>query len=477
MRKSLSISPIIQLIVGFIVMSGLVDRALAETPVLAELLNEIQTIHQSSGMASAYVVLVDHDKVLVNQGFGIRWWGDTRAISEQDYYRLGSISKAFAGLALLKAEEQGCFKLTDHVQRITSNPLFSNRWESTHPTTVAMLMEHTAGWHDMSGFEFKFNVPVNLSEALALRPRSRTAQWPPGLHYEYSNSGPGLAGWVLEETCDVDFDEYIRRAVFEPLDMYSATMNRTAEVDRYLVGGYNTNPREHIRYWNFLFRPSGAMNVRPVEMANFLRLLLNRGRHEGIQLFSPDQINRMETPTTTLAAKNGITHGYGLGIRASVKNGHVIHGHGGDADGYLTRFSYSKESGRGFFAVITQFDHQPLRQIRSLLENWLVEGLPDITPPEAVSLAGEKRESLLGTYQRASTRFAQPGWRNQALTVSLRNDKLGYQRQGRRWRELIPVDTGHFRHRTDPVATTALLCDRQACYLQGTMGNWVKSLQ
>ncbi len=453
------------------------DKLLPErsvAPELNQIVRQIDIIRERYGMASAYVLMVDQNDVLVHQGLGIRAWDDPRPVTDQDYYRLGSISKAFTGLALLKAQEQGCLKLTDQVRQLTPDALYTNRWEATHPLTMAMLMEHTAGWHDMSWFEFKYNDPVSLTDGLKLRPDSRIAQWPPGTQHIYSNTGPGVAGWVLEQVCNADFDRYIEQHVFQPLNMASATMNRTPAVAKDIVGGYNTDPKEPIRYWNFLFRPAGSMNVRPIEMTRFLQMLLNRGKHKGKPIFSAAQIDRMETPTTSIAARTGMDYGYGLGIYSSIKDGHVIYGHGGDADGYLTRFSYSKESGRAFFVVITMFDHQPLRQMREVLESWLVEGLAKPPPPTRFQLSDQQRQTITGTYQRSSIRFPREGWEKNTLVVLQRNKKLEYRNVRGRWRELIPVSAQHFRHQGDPVATVAIVEGVEGVYLQGDIGNWEK---
>ncbi len=434
----------------------------------------IADIRSQSGMASAYLLMVDKHQILLHKGFGIRAWDDPRPITDQDYYRLGSISKAFTGLALLKAEQQGCLKLTDPVRKLAPEALYTNRWEQTHPLTVAMLMEHTAGWFDMSWFEFKYNEPLSLTQGLKLRPDSRVAQWPPGLHYSYSNSGPGMAGWVLEQACKVDFDRYIQNNVFAPLDMSSATMNRTAEVAQDLVGGYNSNPKEPIRYWNFLFRPSGSMNVRPIQMTHFLQLMLNRGMHNGKQVFSDAQIERMETPTTTARARAGMQHGYGLGIRASLKNGHTIYGHGGDADGYLTRFSYSKDSGRAFFVVITMFDNRPLNKMRAVLEDWLVEDLPKPSPPVRVVLSKKRIDEIVGQYRLASVRFPQGNWQQKILTLRWENSWLEYQTGSGNWRKLVPVTDQMFRFINQPTATVGIVTENNKTYFQYDNRNWEK---
>jgi len=437
-----------------------------------DIVARLDAIREQSGMASAYVLMVDRERVLVHQGLGVRSWDDPRPVTDRDYYRLGSISKAFTGLALLRAEEQGCLRLDDTVRKHAAQLPYINPWQQ--PITLAMLMEHTAGWFDMSWKEFKYNEPVSLERAFRVNPVSRISQWPPGRHQSYSSSGPGVAAWVLEQACDVDFEAFIAQQVFAPLQMPSATFQRSEEVSEHLVGGYNTDPKEPIRYWNFLYRPAGAMNVRPVEMANFLHLLLNRGTLQGKQVFTPAQMARMHTPTTTLAARDGMQYGYGLGIYADIRDGHVIYGHGGDADGYLTRFAYSPESGRGFFVVITMFDHAPLGKMRKLLENWLVADLP---PAEAPAYTADPQDlyPLTGYYRPLTTRFNRPGWQDRRMRVRLSAARLQYQLDDwspQRWRTLLPVATNQYRHFDEPVATVWFGAHEGNIVFQGEEGNW-----
>lgn len=445
-----------------------------DEPELARIAAEIDAIREKHGMASAYVVLVDRDKTLLSKGMGIRSWEDTRAVDDESYYRIGSVTKAFTGLAMLKAEEQGCLSLTDPVAPLAAPYLYKSRWDDTHPQTVAMFMEHTAGIHEMSREEFDFNDVVSLDDALRVKPESRNTVWQPGSHSEYSNSGPGVAGWLLQKTCGKDFDHFIEEHVFGPLDMRSGTLNRTVEVSKTLVGGYNTDPKEPIRYWNFIFRPAGAANVKPVEMGNFLRMLLNRGVHDGNVIFTPQQIERMETPTTTIAARAGLDYGYGLGIYAENKRGHVFFGHGGDADGYLSRFSYSKESGKGFFVVITMFDFKPMREMRNVLEAWMLQGLSEHTLPERHELSEQQILRITGTYNRATVRFPRADWQRETLIVSRRGQRIGYTCRNDDWCELVPVTDELFRGLKEPVATKAIVATDGKIILQGAMGNWSK---
>jgi len=459
----------------------LIETAPASASDISEIVADIAAIRSDSGMASAWLVMVEGETTLIDQGFGIRSWDDPRPVSDSDYYRLGSISKAFTGLALLKAEESGCLRLDALVDELVTTPQLTNPWAGSRPVTLAMLMEQTSGWHDMSWFEFKYNEPVTLESALALRPDSRISLWPPGLHHSYNSSGPGMAAWVLEQACDRDFEQFAREQVFEPMGMSSATYRKTDAVRHRLVGGYDRDPKQAIRYWNFLYRPSGALNLQAGEMAGFLKTMIQRGRLNGNALFSVAQIERMERPTTTLAARAGMRHGYGLGVYSAIEDGRRYFAHGGDADGYLTRFGYSPESGRGFFIVITMFDHGRLRQMRQLLERWVIAPVPRTNAPTDLPTyhpSGRDLQRLVGQYRRATTRFPRDGWNSESMQIRRRDSRLEYRigdsGHGHGWKPLIPIGPELFRRPSDPLATVFIGESDGRIHVSGEIGNWVR---
>ena len=49
------------------------------------------------------------------------------------------------------------------------------------------------------------------------------------------------------------------------------------------------------------------------------------------------------------------SYGYGLGNYHSIHAGFVFHGHGGDADGYLSNYGYNLDTGLVYFIVINAF--------------------------------------------------------------------------------------------------------------------------
>lgn len=115
---------------------------------------------------------------------------------------------------------------------------------------------------------------------------------------------------------------------------------------------YHSDGKTPDPYWNILQRPAGAINASAQDMAAYAQFYLNRGAVGGTQIVPAASIDRMETPTRTWAAQEGLKAGYGLGNYTSVHDGFVYHGHNGGVNGGLTEMAYLPEYGVGYFYSI-----------------------------------------------------------------------------------------------------------------------------
>lgn len=448
---------------------------LQAAPAATALAESIDRLRQSQGIAAAALVMVDRDRVLLSQAFGVEDRRTGKPVNAETRFRIGSITKTFTSLALMRAQSRGLLRLDRPIAEFAPDASYRNPSEPTHPLTLEHLLEHTAGWPDMSGAEFDSADPLSLSRALALRPASRLSLWPPGLHHEYSNSGAGLASWVLESVSGRSFEDFARDEVFAPLGMRTASLTPDAQTLAHLAQGYDRDGRTPIPYWHILYRAAGGLNLAPRDMAPLLHLLLRRGRIEERSLLSIAEIARMERPRTTVAARAGLEFGYGLGIRHYLHRGQSLFGHGGDADGYLAEFRYSLASGRAYFVVITAFKHAALEQMQELLDDWLVAELPPAVAPAVIKLDPDQARLLPGEYFAASVRFPQPGREQRRLSIALSEGQALVRADGEAGGALLRVQGALFRRPWESLASHALVIEADgAVVLQGALGNWRK---
>ena len=134
-------------------------------------------------------------------------------VSENTFFRAASVSKFATGLALMKLKEQGL----DIDEDVHDFLPFSLRHPKAPGTsiTLRMLMTHTAGICDSSAY----NTGIAKGKALSAFLGESFAEHLPGVQWEYSNLGAGIAGLVAEGATGMDFETFMQRTLFSPLNV------------------------------------------------------------------------------------------------------------------------------------------------------------------------------------------------------------------------------------------------------------------
>lgn len=426
---------------------------------LAAQLHELQIANQVPALGLA---LFDAGRPVLVRGFG--------TADAHTPFRWGSISKSFTALGVLQLSEQGRLNLNAPLRDYIETGAYVNPWAPAQPVRLIHLLELSAGLGDLSGAEFNDNTPYPLSRALARNADGRIVRWPPGLQHSYTNVAAGLSAAVIEAVSGRVFEEFMADCVLQPLGMRTASFLPLSG----LPGGFKADGKSEIAYWEMTFRAFGALNAPVAEMSRFLQLLLNDGKLDSKLVFRPETIERMFTPASTLGARGGLRIGYGAGAYGWVRNGHLFWGHGGDADGYRSRYAIQRGSGRGYLIVINTDNPRLLRQLQEHIEVELTRDLPASKPPAIIQ--ARDLAAYTGEYYPASSRSGGARWRagdaGRASITRVENSLVF--RRGKRQTRLFPVAPGQFRRAEDPAVSVVFVRDETAAwYMQGELGNFV----
>lgn len=372
----------------------------AEAPpqTLDELKTAIEKIRTETNTPAVGIALVTKDGPLWIAGLGEADIEQRTPADENTLFRIGSVSKMFAALAVLKLQEEGKLSLDDKVRDLVPEIQFENPWEETHPIKVAHLLEHTTGWDDIHIAEYAYSAPDSMStkKGLDYHPDSRKSRWIPGTRHAYCNAGAAVVAYIVEKITGKKYEDYIQEAFFRPMDMQSTSYFQT---DLYQQKGatlYTNNKPEN--YWHIIYRAAGSINSSPKDMANFVQFLLLRGTTSNQQLVSSTAIDRMETPETTLGNVSGIQSGYGL---ANYTSGHkdfhvAFRGHNGGVFGGLTELSYNKELETGYVFMINAGNWPAFDKISKTIRSYLLKD-HKVNKPQPIQLP-EKFKVLDGYY-------------------------------------------------------------------------------
>jgi CubicO group peptidase (beta-lactamase class C family) len=428
------------------------SAAAAEGPPrnLDELRARVARVLLRERVPGAGIALVDGDHVLWAGGVGLADRERGKPVTADTLFRVGSITKSFISLALVKLAEQGRIDLRARVSDVAPEIAIGNRWDAEQPITVAHLLEHTAGFDDMRPNEAHAPLSAEgmpLVQVLARNPGSRVARWRPGSRFSYANPGYTVAGYLIEKVTGESYERVLERDLLAPLGMTGAALRLAPEVDARLARGYDDGDGP-VAYRTLYHRPAGNLMASPRELAALVQLCLARGRFGGAAVISPGGMARIERSETARLDSGDAS--YGLGNSGLVYERAPIRGHNGYIEGFVSSYGYLPEQGVGYVLLLNSTRSASARlEIRHLLVEYLLAGAPVVPPPRAVVPEDELRR-WVGTYHGAAPRhqrFAFLDRVDPGLELLLEAGRL-YVRQvpdvGQQL-ELVPLGRDRFR--------------------------------
>ena len=170
----------------------------------------------SQSFTGAVLVAIDGKPVLRRAvGEANREWHIANTVDTR--FRIGSATKTFTAVAVLRLVDEGKIALDDPVAKYVPN--LPQAWTGV---TIRMLLSHTSGVPDyVSAPTFKDREArlVQTPQGLLALVRERPLVFAPGTGWRYSNTGFVLLGAVIEKVSGRSYADHLREEFFEPLDM------------------------------------------------------------------------------------------------------------------------------------------------------------------------------------------------------------------------------------------------------------------
>ena len=305
---------------------------------------------------------------------------------------------------------------------------------------------------------------MSLREGLDYEHKSRVSRWRPGTRMSYCNSGPPVAAYIVEKITGQRFEDYVTQNFFLPMGVSTPLHTSSGHLPQ-LTTLYHGDGKTPYPYWNIIERPAGAINASAKDMAAYVQFYLNRGAVGGVQVMPAAAIDRMEMPTRTWEAQQGLKAGYGLSNYTSIHDGFVYHGHNGGVNGGLTEMSYMPEYGLGYFYSINSGNGDAFGKIGDAIRAYITRGLARPPVPAAAGLPANAQE-YAGWYEPASPRIQFMQFMARLLglqMISFKDGKLVQTSLGVLNQPVaVPVSGEQFRYlpkkdAAEPVATVMLL--------------------
>lgn len=159
-------------------------------------------------------------------------------LTSASVYRIASMTKSFAALAILKLRDDGKLRLDDPVSKYI--PELNNvvpLTDDSPPITIKNLVTHTAGFPEDNPWADR-QLERTDKELTDFIKNNVSLSNIPGLIYEYSNLGFAMIGTIITRVSGIHYEKYIRDNIFTPLGMNDTYWEYTDVPAARLVNGY-----------------------------------------------------------------------------------------------------------------------------------------------------------------------------------------------------------------------------------------------
>ncbi|MET0864167.1 MAG: serine hydrolase domain-containing protein [Nakamurella sp.] len=289
----------------------------------------------------AVVLVARHGKVCYFKAFGNA--DDDVPMQTDSIFRLASMSKVVAAVAVMQLFEQGLIALHDPIS--THLPEFGDPkvaivkdWQVTQLVTAKReitahdLLTMTAGmtntwWYRMfepsvygvvpqlykdAGLTDDLNTPPTTLEKNMKILAGLPLIAHPGEMFDYSNNSVDTLCRLVEVVSGQSFDEYLQDHIFTPLNMNETwffppkdQLHRVAAVywagrkekqtEGSPLGLGNMSPEYTFSPDQTYFSGAGGLHGTTADYFRFAQMLLNKGELDGVRVLSPSSVELMTT--------------------------------------------------------------------------------------------------------------------------------------------------------------------------------------
>ncbi|MCB2192684.1 MAG: serine hydrolase [Deltaproteobacteria bacterium] len=259
---------------------------------------------QAFGVPGMSLAVVAGDKLVYLGGLGTTALGGGRPVDGDTVFQIGSTSKAFTAAMVAMMADGKKLSWEDRVIEHLPSFLMQDPWVTREFLIKDLMAQHTglaphAG--ELQAF-FGFNRGQMIASLAHMSPISsfRSA-------FAYQNIPFLAAAEIVGRHSGMDYGEFLQKRIWQPLGMSRTSLPKSG-----LATGDNVT-RLHRREngktvmlsrdwpykdWIYEFGPAGGINSTARDMAQWLRLHINRGQVDGKRLISQKNMDFIHTPAT-----------------------------------------------------------------------------------------------------------------------------------------------------------------------------------
>lgn len=325
--------------VCFVIAVSVSSIAFSQTNVREKLSNYLDSLSVHHKIMGSFA-FADHNQTSFIKVVGLSDVEKKQKANVNTQYRIGSISKTFTAVLVMKAVEEKKLAVGSKLSQ------FYPEIPDADKITIENLLQHRSGIHNFTDEEeyMHYYTQMKTEKELIDIIKNYKSDFSPGTKFEYSNSNYVLLGFILEKVYRKSYAQLIKDKITKPLKLTLTEVGDKIDSDKnqaksygYTNGKYNLSPETDMSI------PLGAGNIisTPMELLKFI-LGLENGK-----LITKQSLDKMRN----------FSDNYGYGLVKVPFNEYSGYGHTGGIDKFRSFLYYFPELKVAVSSVTNQSDY------------------------------------------------------------------------------------------------------------------------
>lgn len=325
------------------------------------------------------VALSKDGQLIYKRSVGYSDYENRIKANENSKYRIGSISKTFTAVLIMKGVEDKKINLNQTID------LYFPTIKNADHITIEQLLYHSSGINSFTDEDdyLTWNAhPKTVNEMIAII-TSAKPNFEPGSKTEYSNSNYYLLSIILEKEYKKSYGELIDDFIAKPIALSNTFLGSKIDPAKNQCKSYVYNGDWVASSETDMSIPLGAGSIvsTPLDLNKFSYALFHG------KLLKPESLSKMKE----------IKNNYGMGLIQMPFDQNIGYGHTGGIDEFSSAFSYF-ESGDICLAMVSNGTNYNNNEIAINLLN-AVFGLPyEIPEFSSYQVLSTDLDQYIGVY-------------------------------------------------------------------------------
>ncbi|MFZ5987761.1 MAG: cyclic peptide export ABC transporter [Bacillota bacterium] len=220
------------------------------------------------------VVVMKDGKILLQKGYGFADINTKRPVTADTLFELGSTSKAFTALGILKLKKEGHISLDDRVDKYL--PWFRVKYKGEYTgITIGDLLYQNSGIPASMLGRITPSVEDNALEDTVRKIVDIELEFLPGKRYSYSTVNYDVLGLIIQKISGKTFEDYLKDEILAPMGLDNTYVYREEALRHDMSKGHKYAFSRVVTYDAPVYRgntPAGYVITNAKDLTRWLKI-------------------------------------------------------------------------------------------------------------------------------------------------------------------------------------------------------------